>query len=183
MFYYYDHGFSMISPILNSLKESTSLLMYISVAVWIVVMSAFFIIMTSRGGKTAGIMMSLGMKRNQIFMHMFTMFMCIILISGIVSGAIGYGMYDNIVGKIYQEAKEDNVNLDFSSFKTDQTISGTYDSSLIESFDIKKSPGTVLLMCGIQLIVLSLAAAITAKRYSMKEPLELLKGKRGKKKK
>ncbi|MGI6504962.1 MAG: hypothetical protein ACOX2V_01055 [Clostridia bacterium] len=183
MFYYYDQGFSMISPILNSLKESTSLLMYISVAVWIVVMSAFFIIMTSRGGKTAGIMMSLGMKRNQIFMHMFTMFMCIILISGIVSGAIGYGMYDNIVGKIYQEAKEDNVNLDFSSFKTDQTISGTYDSSLIESFDIKKSPGTVLLMCGIQLIVLSLAAAITAKRYSMKEPLELLKGKRGKKKK
>ncbi|OQB99100.1 MAG: hypothetical protein BWX78_01849 [Firmicutes bacterium ADurb.Bin099] len=37
-------------------------------------------------------------------------------------------------------------------------------------------------MCGIQLIVLSGAAAITAKRYSMKEPLELLKGKRGKKK-
>jgi len=183
MFYYYDQGFSMISPILNSLRESTSLLMYISVAVWIVVMSAFFIIMTSRGGKTAGIMMSLGMKRNQIFVHMFTMFMCIILISGIVGGAIGYGMYDNIVGKIYQEAKEDNVNLDFSSFKTDQTISGTYDSSLIESFDIKKSPGTVLLMCGIQLIVLSGAAAITAKRYSMKEPLELLKGKRGKKKK
>jgi ABC-type lipoprotein release transport system permease subunit len=157
--------------------------MYISVAVWIVVMSAFFIIMTSRAGKTAGIMMSLGMNRNQIFMHMFTMFMCIILISGIVSGAIGYGMYDNIVGKIYQEAKEDNVNLDFSSFKTDQTISGTYDSSLIESFDIKKSPGTVLLMCGIQLIVLSGAAAITAKRYSMKEPLELLKGKGGRKKK
>ncbi|MGI6504967.1 MAG: FtsX-like permease family protein [Clostridia bacterium] len=183
MFYYYDQGFSAIASVLNSLKESTALLMYISVAVWIVVMSAFFIIMTSRAGKTAGIMMSLGMNRNQIFMHMFTMFMCIILISGIVSGAIGYGMYDNIVGKIYQEAKEDNVNLDFSSFKTDQTISGTYDSSLIESFDIKKSPGTVLLMCGIQLIVLSGAAAITAKRYSMKEPLELLKGKGGRKKK
>ncbi|MDD4542420.1 MAG: ABC transporter permease [Clostridia bacterium] len=176
MFYYYDQGYSMISPVLDSLKESTSLLMYVSVAVWAVILSAFFIIMASRNRKTAGIMMSLGTKRNQIFVHMLSMLMCVIIISSLAGGIAGYFMYDGIVGKIYEEAREDNVNLEFSSFKTDQSISGTYDSSLIESFDLKKSPQSVLMIGGIQLIFLSSASAVMAKRYSMMEPLALLKG-------
>jgi len=176
MFYYYDQGYSMISPILDSLRESTSLLMYVSVAVWAVILSAFFIIMASRSRKTAGIMMSLGTKRNQIFVHMLSMLICVIIISSLAGGITGYFMYDGIVGKIYEEAREDNVNLEFSSFKTDASISGTYDSSLIESFDLKKSPQSVLLIGGIQLIVLSSVSAVMAKRYSMMEPLVLLKG-------
>ena len=165
----------MISPILDSLRESTSLLMYVSVAVWAVILSAFFVIMASRGRKTAGIMMSLGTKRNQIFVHMLSMLMCVIMISSLAGGIVGYFMYDGIVGKIYEEAREDNVNLEFSSFKTDASISGTYDS-LIESFDLKKSPQSVILIGGIQLIVLSSVSAVMAKRYSMMEPLVLLKG-------
>ncbi|MFA5458430.1 MAG: ABC transporter permease, partial [Synergistaceae bacterium] len=176
MFYYYDQGYSMISPILDSLRESTSLLMYVSVAVWAVILSAFFIIMASRGRKTAGIMMSLGTKRNQIFVHMLSMLMCVIMISSLAGGIVGYFMYDGIVGRIYEEAREDNVNMEFSSFKTDASISGTYDSSLIESFDLKKSPQSVILIGGIQLIVLSSVSAVMAKRYSMMEPLVLLKG-------
>jgi len=176
MFYYYDQGYSLISPILDSLKESTSLLMYVSVAVWAVVLSAFFIIMASRSRKTAGIMMSLGTKRSHIFVHMLVMLMCVIIISSLAGGIAGYFMYDGIVGKIYEEAREDNVNLEFSSFKTDQSISGKYDSSLIESFDLKKSPQSVLMIGGIQLIFLSSASAVMAKRYSMMEPLALLKG-------
>jgi hypothetical protein len=176
MFYYYDQGYSMISPILDSLRESTSLLMYVSVAVWIVVLSAFFIIMASRNRKTAGIMMSLGIRRSQIFAHMLAMLMCVIMISSLAGGIAGYFMYDGIVGRIYEEAREDNVNLEFSSFKTDASISGTYDSSLIESFDLKKSPQSVLMIGGIQLIFLSSASAVMAKRYSMMEPLVLLKG-------
>ena len=176
MFYYYDQGYSMISPILDSLRESTSLLMYVSVAVWAVILSAFFVIMASRGRKTAGIMMSLGTKRNQIFVHMLSMLMCVIMISSLAGGIVGYFMYDGIVGRIYEEAREDNVNMEFSSFKTDASISGTYDSSLIESFDLKKSPQSVILIGGIQLIVLSSVSAVMAKRYSMMEPLVLLKG-------
>jgi len=166
----------MISPILDSLRESTSFLMYVSVAVWAVILSAFFIIMASRGRKTAGIMMSLGTKRNQIFVHMLSMLMCVIMISSLAGGIVGYFMYDGIVGRIYEEAREDNVNMEFSSFKTDASISGTYDSSLIESFDLKKSPQSVILIGGIQLIVLSSVSAVMAKRYSMMEPLVLLKG-------
>jgi hypothetical protein len=176
MFYYYDQGYSMISPILDSLKESTSLLMYVSVAVWAVVLSAFFIIMASRSRKTAGIMMSLGTRRSQIFVHMLAMLMCVIIISSLAGGIAGYFMYDGIVGRIYEEAREDNVNLEFSSFKTDASISGTYDSSIIESFDLKRSPQSVLMIGGIQLIVLSSTSAVMAKRYSMMEPLALLKG-------
>jgi len=176
MFYYYDQGYSMISPILDSLRESTSLLMNVSVAVWVVVLSAFFIIMASRSRKTAGIMMSLGTKRSHIFVHMLVMLMCVIIISSLAGGIAGYFMYDGIVGRIYEEAREDNVNLEFSSFKTDQSISGTYDSSLIESFDLKKSPQSVFIIGGIQLILLSSASAVMAKRYSMMEPLALLKG-------
>jgi len=176
MFYYYDQGFSIIAPVLESLKESTELLMYVSVAVWVVIIAAFCAIIQSRSRKSAGVMMSLGVKRRQVFMHILVSVMCVVIISSLAGGAVGYFMYDDIVGRIYEEAKAENVNLEFSSYKTETTISGTYDSSIIENFDLKRSPDTVILIGGIQLTVLSIAAVIMARQYSKMEPLVLIKG-------
>ncbi|MFA7674260.1 MAG: FtsX-like permease family protein, partial [Clostridia bacterium] len=120
--------------------------------------------------------MSLGVKRRQVFMHILVSVMCVVIISSLGGGAVGYFMYDDIVGRIYEEAKAENVNLEFSSYKTETTISGTYDSSIIENFDLKRSPDTVILIGGIQLTVLSIAAVIMAREYSKMEPLVLIKG-------
>jgi hypothetical protein len=176
MFHYYDQGYSMIAPVLGSLKESAELLMYVSVAVWVVIIAAFCAIIQSKNMKSAGVMMSLGIKRRQIFIDILVSIMCVVIISSLAGGTAGYFMYDDIVGRIYEEAKTENANLDFSSYKTDVTVSGSYDSSIIEDFDLKRSPDTVILIGGIQLIVLSAAAVIMARGYSKMEPLVLIKG-------
>jgi hypothetical protein len=176
MFSYYDQGYSMIEPILQSLNGSSRLIMYISIAVWVIVLAAFFAIVISKNRKTAGTMVSLGAGKSKVFLHIFTSFLLITLASSVISGCIGYALYDKVIDSSYKEAKEVSANMAYSDFKTETSLSGTYDASVIESFDLTRSPEVIIWIALIQISAVMLIAGILSHIVADRDPMYLVKG-------
>ncbi len=171
IFSYYDQGYSMIEPILNIFKDSSLKIMYISIAVWIVMIIVFLSISWSRNRKSIRTMVTLGTGRKKVFLNMITSIILITLIVSIISTAAGYMLYDRVIDDIYNEAKETSANMEYSDFKTEMSLSGSYDISVIEKFDLTKTPDVIAQIAVIQFVSVMIVTCSFSVYISRKEPV------------
>jgi hypothetical protein len=121
-------------------------------------------------------MVSLGTGKSKVFLHIVTSVLLITLVSSVISAGIGYALYDKVIDSSYAEAKEVSANMAYSDFKTETSLSGTYDASVIEAFDLTRSPEVIVQIAVIQFVSVMLVTCMLALSVANRDPMYLVKG-------